>query len=176
MAGLSPVLGTLGMAISGLSQISGAFDSLDRQTQQDENLKQDRRAQEAQQRLALQQLQQRQENDLANLQENIGLEREKIEADTKAAEDKRHAALRRAMARQNVQFASQGISSSDSGSTQAVLLGLFDESDDDRAERSRIDELRNRALNQDVSARSRLNILQQSQLQEKQRLERALLG
>ena len=174
MAGLTPVLGTLSTAISGLSAVSSAFGQMQGVT--GDPIRQERRDLQAEQNLALAQLQQKQADDEADLSENIRLEREKLETDTLAAEDRRRAALRRAVARQNVQFASQGISSADAGSTQAVLLGLFDESEEDKIERERIDSLRNRALDQDLSSRRRLNILQQSQLKERQRLERALLG
>lgn len=183
MAGLTPVLGTLGTAISGLSAISSVAGSLTGYTAEEEQkraeaqaLAQKRAQQQAQQSLALAQLQEKQQTDIASLEEDLELERQKIIEDTQVVEDQRLSALRRAVARQNVQFASQGISSADSGSTEAVLLGLFEESDEQRTERERIDDLRNKALSQELSAKSRLNILQQSQLQEQQRLERALLG
>ena len=51
----------------------------------------------------------------------------------------------RAVARQRANFGSSGISS-DSGSGQAVLLGLFDETEDELARREQLDNLRNRAL------------------------------
>lgn len=128
----------------------------------------------AQQDQALRQLRQRQAADLRDLQERNELSRERIEAETQAAEEKRRAALRRAVARQRAQFAAQGVGTGGSGSTEAVLLGLFEESDDDRQQRERLDNIRTRALEQDSAARRRLNVLQSSQLAARQELERAI--
>ena len=91
----------------------------------------------------------------------------------KAAEDERRAALRRAVARQNARFGASGIGGS-GGSAEAVLLGLFDESEEDLASRERLDNLRNRSLDLNVAQNSSLNVLQRSQLQQRQDFQRNL--
>lgn len=158
----SPALGT----VTQLASAVGAFDQSDAKRRREEQI--------AQQKLALAQLQQNQAAQLSNLETQIGLDRQKLEADSQAAEEQRLSALRRAMARQKTQFASQGVSSGGSGSSEAVLLGLFEESEDERQERARLDEIRNRALDHEFSAQKSLNVLQRSQLKERQRLQRAL--
>jgi hypothetical protein len=125
------------------------------------------------QKLALQKLQQNQDEQLRQLQDKAANERDKISADSSSAEQQRLASLRRAVARQSAQFASQGLTITGGGSADAVLLGMFEESDSERAQRDRLDDIRNRALDQDIESRQRLNILQRSQLEQQQRLERA---
>ncbi len=61
------------------------------------------------------------------------------------------------------------------GGGLAVLLGLFDESDADRTQREHLDSLRSAALDSDLSQQRALNVLQRTQLQQKQALERELL-
>lgn len=129
----------------------------------------------AKQKLALRQLQQKQNAELGVLQGDINLDRQKVAVDAQAAEQDRLAALRRAMARQRTQFASQGITDG-TGSSQAVLLGLFDESEEESKKRQRLDDIRNRALDQELSSRNSLNVLQRSQLRETQRLQKVLSG
>ena len=160
----SPALGT----VTQLASAVGAFDQSDAKRRREEQIAQQKLA------LALAQLQQNQAAQLSNLETQIGLDRQKLEADSQAAEEQRLSALRRAMARQKTQFASQGLSSGGSGSSEAVLLGLFEESEDERQERARLDEIRNRALDHEFSAQKSLNVLQRSQLKERQRLQRAL--
>lgn len=162
---LTTTLSQANPALHGL----GFLPVITEQSSEKEHLRRD-------QNLALKQLREKQDAQLSTLQTQTQLERDRLEADTQASEEKRLAALRRAVARQRSQFAAQGLGGTGTGSTDAVLLGLFEESDTDRTERDRIDQLRNRALDQDLSSQKQLNILQRSQLQERQRLERELLG
>lgn len=129
----------------------------------------------AQQRLALRQLKAQQAAQARDQTEQAALSREKLRAEADAAEKERLAALRRAVARQRAAFGASGIDSGD-GSSEAVLLGLFEETDEDRTQRERLDNIRNRALNQDLAAQNRLNVLQVSQLRQRQQLERAAAG
>lgn len=129
----------------------------------------------AQQRLALQQLKAQQNAQARDQAEQAALSREKIQAEAAAAEKERLASLRRAVARQRAAFGASGIDSGD-GSAEAVLLGLFEETDQDRTERERLDDIRNRVLDQDQAAQNRLNVLQVSQLRQRQQLERAVEG
>lgn len=129
----------------------------------------------AQQSLALQQLKAQQAADEKDLAQRTALDRAKIQADAQSAERERLAALRRAVARQRAAFGAQGIDTTE-GSADAILLGLFDESDEDRQERTRLDDLRNRVLDQEQQSQKDLNILQVSQLRQRQRLARAAEG
>lgn len=164
MAGLQTVLTLLPVISQGVSlfnNIASSEASL-RQSQQD-------------QELALQQLQQQQNLQQRNAQERAALERQKIALDTQIAEENRRKALKRAVARQRASFGSQGVSSS-GGSSQAVLLGLLSESDEERAQRERLDTLRNAAINQDLGQQVRLNTLQRTQLQERNNLDNLSYG
>ncbi len=157
------VLKTLDSTFSTFQSFSGGSD------------KNQRAALLAQQNLALQQLQAQQGLSGANAAEQAALDRQKLAADSASSEAARRDALRRAVARQNAQFGSQGMSAGD-GSGEAVLLGLFDESDQDRAMREKMDNLRLQAIDQNLQEDSRINVLQRTQLQERQNLERALAG
>lgn len=124
-----------------------------------------------QDKVALDQLQQRQNLDYAQAQQNIALEQEQNRLDAQHTEQQRRVALRRAVARQRASFGGQGISQ-DSGSAEAVLLGLFSESEEERQAREKSDSLREQALQQDLSHSRQLNLLQQTQLKERQRINR----
>ena len=107
-------------------------------------------------------------NDL-NLQqqrERAALEKEQLKLSADQVEKERQSALRRAVARQRALFGSGGTGSSD-GSARAVLLGLFDESDEDRAQRNALDTLKTKAIDTGVSQSQRINALQLSQLQQR---------
>ena len=105
---------------------------------------------------------------LKNAQEDARLQREKIFGDAEEAARKRRDALKRAIAKQRVRFGGQGISSED-GSGEAILLGLFDANQIDEAEAARLDTLRLNALDQDIAQTKRLNVLQATQLAERQK-------
>jgi hypothetical protein len=114
---------------------------------------------------------QQRQNDLMlqNARENAALQKEQIRLTAEQAETERRAALRRAVARQKAQFGASGVSM-DGGSSQAVLLGLFDESEEERAEREALDNLRTVSINQNVAQQQRVNTLQLTQLRERNRL------
>ncbi len=120
---------------------------------------------------ALTQLKQRQELQQRQSAADAALAKEQIAL--KAAQDNegRKKALKRAVARQRANFGAQGIGSG-AGSSQAVLLGLFEESEDEQRKRSDLDNLRLKSIDQDVSHSRALNVLQRTQLEEKTRLDR----
>lgn len=134
-----------------------------------------RSALRAQQDLALRQLQAQQGLSEANAAQDAALNRQKIASDAATTEAERRSALKRAVARQRAQYGAQGLESAD-GSGEAVLLGMFGESDDDRVARERLDGLRSQAIDQDLDEQRRINVLQRTQLQEKQALDRAING
>ncbi|MGZ9109339.1 MAG: transporter [Micavibrio sp.] len=152
---------TLDSAFSALQGFSGGAES------------DQRAALRAQHDLALRQLQAQQGLADSNANAAADLNKQKLAADSAQADRNRRDALRRAIARQNAQIGAQGFSSSE-GSGEAVLLGLFEESENERAARDKIDTLRTRAIDQDREEQSRINVLQRTQLQERQQLQRAL--
>lgn len=120
---------------------------------------------------ALQQLEQKQSNEIRQKEEDAALERSKIDAEAAEAKRKRDDALRRSVARQRARFGASGTGSS-SGSSQAVLLGLVNETEEERLERERLDSLKKNALDQDIEQQRRTNVLERTQLLEKQDLNR----
>lgn len=128
------------------------------------------------QQLALKQLRQQQDAQARSLNEQAAADRAAVSSGAATEERRRLAALRRAVARQRAQFGGGGLSSADPGSTQAVLLGLFEESDRDRQERERIDSVRNAVIDRNLDTQKRLNVLQLNQLRERQKFERETAG
>ena len=135
---------------------------------------QDTSAQERQQQLSMQQLKAQQALQSQQLAAQTALDREKITAQSQSDDEARQAALRRAVARQKAAFGSSGLGNQGGGSSEAVLLGLFDESEADLAKREQLDSLRNKALDLSLSDNNSLNVLQQSQLRERQNLSRQI--
>ena len=105
-----------------------------------------------------------------NAREQAALQKEQIRISGEQAETSRRAALRRAMARQRAQFGASGIGSG-SGSAQAVLLGMFDESEEELQQRQTLDSLKTAAINQGVTQTQRINTLQLTQMKERDRLK-----
>jgi len=100
-------------------------------------------------------------------QQDATLQRQQMQTQTDQAEQQRRQALKRAMAKQRAYYGAQGVST-DSGSAEAVLLGMFQESDEERANREKLDQLRSQALSQSQAQTQQLNLLQQTQLKERQ--------
>ncbi len=131
-----------------------------------------RSAQKQEQSIALQQLQAQQTLQSGQLAAQTALERERIQMVADVDADNRRAALKRAVARRRAEVGASGIGGGAGGSTQAVLLGLFDETEDELNERQVLDTLRTRALDLSLSNNNAINILQRTQLQERQKLSR----
>lgn len=123
----------------------------------------------------LAQLQAGQAGDLAALQAANRSEAERIAAQAAETERQRRNALRRAVGRSRARLGGQGLSSAD-GSGEAILLGLIDDSAAEAGSSQRLDSLRLRTLAEREEAANRRNLLELSQLQERQRLERAVRG
>ena len=170
LASIASGLGTIASVVGSASSIAGNIAALGQDPQKEAKADLQR-----QQELALKQLREQQEAAASNAQAETDLQKTQIAATSSAEEAQRRAALKRAVARQRAAFGAQGIGSTD-GSSEAVLLGLFDESDRDRQDRERLDGIRTAALDRDLSARNGLNVLQLAQLQERQKLERQLLS
>lgn len=93
------------------------------------------------------------------------LEKTSIMQEAKADKAKRKAALRRAVASQKASFASQGISSG-GGSSEAVLLGMISDADEEQEEEENVKSLKLAAIDQDIEQEKALNVLQRAQLEE----------
>lgn len=120
--------------------------------------------------IALKQLQERQRLEQQQLEQNAALEREKISLTAAQNEETRRAALRRAVARQRAQFGASGISNG--GSSDAVLLGFADESEAELERRTQLENLRYTALDSGLAQQRSLNLLQATQLAERQSINR----
>ena len=124
---------------------------------------------------ALEQLKQRQALDERQRAQDAEFQRQSIALDAQEAEESRREALRRAVSRQRANFGAQGVGSG-SGSSQAVLLGLFEESGDEKRRREELDNLRLNAIDQDLAQNRSINVLQRTQLAERNRLNNISSG
>ena len=118
---------------------------------------------------ALEQLQERQALQQQQRAQDAALQKQQIALSASQDEEKRKAALKRAVARQRANFGSQGVGSG-AGSSQAVLLGMFEETEDELSRREELDNLRLNAVDLNVSQNNALNVLQRTQLQERNTL------
>lgn len=98
--------------------------------------------------------------------QDAALQKEQITTNARQDAEERQTALRRAVARQRASFGAQGISSG-GGSSQAVLLGLFEETDDEKRRREQLDQIRLTGIDQNLDQRSAVNVLQRTQLAER---------
>jgi colicin import membrane protein len=128
-----------------------------------------------QQSLALKQLQQKQAVDTENLTAQTALDQQQLAAQSASDTDQRQSALRAAVARQRASYGASGISPDD-GSSQAVLLGMFDDNDQVQQDADRIDSLRSAALDQNLTDQANVDVLQRTQLQQQQKLQQVAEG
>lgn len=151
--GLIPILSGLAGTVRAAEQTLASFD-----TRRDDNL-------------ALEQLQARQR--LAEQQASANAAADQALRDTQSAQDeeRRRAALRRAVARQRASFGAAGLTAG-SGSSEAVLLGLTEETEDELKRRTQLDTLRNTAQDLGLSQQRSVNVLQATQLAERQNIGR----
>lgn len=173
-------MGALTPVITGLTTLATAVTAADKLIDITRGFGSDpyeaqRRALRNDQDLALRQLTAQQALNEQQAARAADLQRQKLAADTLSAENNRRAALRRAVARQRAQFGGSGFTGGD-GSAEAVLLGLFEETEGDRADATRLDALRSAALDQSLGDQRALNVLQRAQLQERQALARISAG
>lgn len=173
MAGIGAVTSGITSAMGLIQTLDSAFNTV--QSFGADPEEEYRKQLRSQQDLALSQLKARQAADETYLAEQTALEREQLALDAEQAEEDRIRALKRAMARQRANFAGQGISSA-GGSAEAVLLGLFEESEEEKEARDRLDALRSASLDLSLSQNQGLNVLQRTQLEEKQQLTREIEG
>ena len=173
---MGAIVPTISQGVGFANSVLGTVNAVDNLINLGSGNTSQQRNMEREQRQALSQLQARQRLQEQQLAAQTALERERITAQAQIDEAQRRDALKRAVARQRARFGSSGIGNAGNGSAQAVLLGLFDETEEELAQRERLDGLRHSALDLDVASQQSLNVLQRTQLQEKQRFERELLG
>ncbi len=122
------------------------------------------------QALQMQQLQETQAADTAAQDANIQNQMDQAQLSANAAEQTRRDALRQAVARTKVDLAGQGVDPHD-GSGEAILLGQIKASDQDRQAADAATQLRLKALSQQADTLNQRNLLEQTQLAERQRLQ-----
>jgi len=93
-----------------------------------------------------------------NTKKQVAIQQQQILQQQKADEDKRQRALRAAVATRRARNAAGGIESGD-GSAEAVLLGMFQQSEEEFQNRLDRDNLRLQAVNQSASNASARNLL-----------------
>ena len=103
-------------------------------------------------------------------QADIATRRAQIETSAASDEAARLKALRRTVGRTRASLGAGGGGTSD-GSGEAVLLGMVADTHRNQQEADATDRLRTQALAQEVAATQKSNLLERSQLAEKQRLE-----
>ena len=107
--------------------------------------------------------------------QQTALQQQQVATQNQQANEERQAALRRAMARTRAQLGAQGVNSV-GGSGEAVLLGLYQESEADQTRRNNLDKLRQTALSQEQDQFSSRNLLAQQERQERAIFSRGFLG
>lgn len=163
-------MGTLASTLTQVSSTLGTLNTISQSVQQLTGDTTQRKSQD----LAMQQLQASQAQEKAEADRNAKIESQKIALQAEQDADRRRKALKRAMAKQNAARGASGAGAGGSG--EAVLLGLYNESEDEAKQREDLDKIRYNALDNDLYTLSERNILEQSQLAEKQRLQRAVNG
>ncbi len=163
MGTLTPVLGSLTQTLGAIQTITSSIDALSGGDRRDLKREQD---------LAMRNLQQQQNLSERQTANDAKLERERLQLESQKTEAARRKALRRAMARQNVRFGAGGVSRTGSG--EAVLLGLYNDSEDQANNNKALDQIRYNAIDNDLANLRQNNLLQRTQLAEQQRLQRMI--
>lgn len=127
-----------------------------------------------QQELALQQLNQRNAFEDEQAQKKRDRDLMMLQAESSDAERRRTAALKRTVARQRAVFGGSGVDPEGGGSAEAVLLGLFEESDAERQAREQLDQLRRATIDDNLEGLRTRNLLESSQLAARQQLQSRL--
>ena len=165
MGNIQPLIYEINSTLGAINGIANGFGNLTGNRGQTKALR-------AQQDLAMKSLQEQQALSTREAREKAERDRAKIALDAKAEEDRRRDALRRAIARQNVNRGAGGVSKS--GSNEAILLGLYNESGEDRSYNKSLDQLRYNTIDSGLYDLNQRNVLERTQLAERQRLEREI--
>jgi hypothetical protein len=127
-----------------------------------------------QQELALQQLNQRNAFEEEQAQKKRDRDLMMLQAEAGESERRRASALKRSVSRQRALFGGAGVDPEDGGSAEAVLLGLFEESDAERQSREQLDQLRRAVIDDSFDGLKGRNLLETSQLAARQQLQSRL--
>lgn len=168
MGTLTPFISTLATTVGTLSQIGNTINTV---TGYEE--RRQKALLRAQQDQAMAALKAQQNQSMKEAQQSAAAERERLNLTAQQDDARRRAALKRAVAKQNARFGASGITGGTGGSREAVLLGMYNETDEERKQREDLDRLRFNALDTNLDNMSQRNILELSQLAERQRLQRA---
>lgn len=122
------------------------------------------------QALQMQQLQETQASDTAIQDANIQTQMDQTQLSANTAEQSRRDALRTAVAKTTADLAGQGIDPTD-GSGEAILLGQIKSSDQAKQAADAATQLRLQALAQQAADTNQKNLLEQTQLADRQRLQ-----
>jgi hypothetical protein len=169
MGNLQPVLTDITKTLGTINDITSGISTLANLDNRSE-----RKALRAEQEFAMQNLQAQQGLSEKQAREQAEQDRRRIALDAEEEEKRRRNALRRSIAKQNAGRGASGISSS--GSNEAILLGLYNDADDDRSYSQALDDLRYNTINSDLYRMNERNVLERTQLAEQQRLQRASRG
>jgi len=121
MGTLTPVLGTLTKTLGAVSTLATTVDTLTGGGRRDNRAQQD---------LALQQLQDRQASAQSDAAAKAAEDRARLTEQSQQDDERRKKALRRAIAKRNASVGASGVSRT--GSNEAVLLGLINDTNDDQ--------------------------------------------
>jgi len=105
-------------------------------------------------------------------QQKAVLEKDRVRQDALFAEDERRKALRSLVAEQRAKYGASGTGSVD-GSGQALLLGLFEDSEDKRENKEAQTAFDLSEIEQNLGNSQRINTLQLAQLKERKKLKKA---
>ena len=125
---------------------------------------------QATQELQMQQLQQSQATDTAIQDANLQTQMDQTQLAANDTEQTRRDALRSAVAKTTTSLAGQGIDPHD-GSGEAILLGQIKASDQARQAADAATQLRMQALSQQAADINQRNLLEQTQLADRQHLQ-----
>lgn len=152
MGALTPALGVITTGLGAVGTIASTVKAFDSSNQH------------------LKQLQQRQRQDQAILAQDTALQREELAVKSAQDEETRRQALRRAVARQRASFGASGVRNQSGGSGEAVLLGLTQVTEDELKRKEELDNLRTRALDQNLTQNRMRNVLTATQTSERNNL------
>jgi colicin import membrane protein len=166
LGGVLPALqGTLGV-LNTVDRAIGTYGNLTGQGSKDRS-----REIAAQQQLAADQLHQRQTLEEQLAAKKLSQDQATLSAQDAQDERRRLAALKKSVSRQRAAFGGAGLDVGDTGSTEAVLLGLFDESDAEKRDREQLTGLKQQILDENFNALRNRNLLEASQLSARQQLQ-----
>jgi len=171
MGALASITGALGTALTAVNTVKSIGNLVTGFSSEDAY----RKALIAKNDQALAQLQERQKQGEEQAASDIALQKQQLAATAQADEQRRRLALKRAVAKQKTLFSAQGIAPS-GGSADAVLLGLFDESEEEKKQSEQLNAIKTGALESSLEQQRQKNLLEAAQLQARNNLERIIYG